>query len=132
MPCVEPIDERRGVYFGRTSFDGFRQLVLGKEELDVGKKLEASQQFLQVRSQLLCKLAKDAYDLSPLVGLQFADTVVGLHYFCRLDEDSLARSTLVVDDAFDASLQGWGNRDDETAVAHGRCHVLFHQSLGLC
>ena len=132
MAGVEPVDERCGIYFGRTSLDGSCQLVLGKEELDVGKELEASQQFLQVRSELLGELAKDANDFPALVGLQFADAVVGLHYFCRLDEDRLSRCTLVVNDALDAPLQGRSHGDDETAVAHGRCHVLLYQSISLC
>ena len=82
-------------------------------------------------SHLLGQLGEDADNLVPLVALQLTDAVVGLHYLGRLDEHRSARGTLIVDYARDLALQPRGHRNDQTAVAQGRCDVLLHQPLAL-
>ena len=52
-------------------------------------------------------------------------------YVANVDEDGLARSTLIVDDAVDAALHGRGNGNHQTAVAHGGSCILIDQSVAL-
>ena len=131
MASLDPVDERRGINLGRNGSDCFREVVFRDEELDVGKELEASQQLLYVGTKLLRKLAKNANHFPLLLGLQFANAVVGFHHFRRLYKDRLARRTLVVNDAFDAAFQGRSDRNHESAVAHGRSNIFLHQTLCL-
>ena len=106
--------------------------MFGNEELYVGKEFESSQQFLEVWPYLFREFAKDAYEFSAFFGFEFSNSVVGFYNFCWFDEDGFACCAFVVDNAFDASLHGWDDGDDESAVAHGWCYVFFYQAFCLC
>ena len=131
MASLEPIDEGCGIYLRRKASDSFRKVVFRDKELDVGKELEASQQFLDVGTKLLRELAKDANEFPLLFGLQLANAIVGFHHFRRLDEDRLACRTLVVNDAFNATFQGRSDRNHKSPISHSRRHVFLDQTLCL-
>ena len=105
--------------------------MFGNEELDVCKEFEASQKLLYVGSQLFCKFAKDANDLSLLLSLQFSDVIVGFHYFCRLDEDCFACSAFIVNDAFNASFQSRNNRNHQSSISHGWRYIFLNKPFCL-
>ena len=74
---------------------------------------------------------QDADDLASLLGLEFADAIVGFDDGFGLDVDRLAGGRFVVHDTADSSLEGGGYGDDESAVAHGGRRVTIHPAFSL-
>ncbi len=73
-----------------------------------------------------------AYHLLALVVLEFTDAVIGLYHLSGLDKHRLTRCRLVVNDARYAALQSWGNRYNQTTVAHRGGNVFLNKSFRLC
>ena len=70
-----------------------------------------------MRANLLSEFAKNPYNLSPLLILEFANPVVGLYYFSGLNIHRATRCTLVVNNARNLTLQSLGNRNNQSPVA---------------
>ena len=108
------------------------QLRFSPDEVDDGQELVGVQNVGHVGTHLVAEHREYAYDLAPFLSLQLAYAVIGLDDLRRLDKYRLSRCRLIVDDAVDAFFQVRCYGDDQSAVAHGWCRVLVHQSVLLC
>lgn len=77
------------------------------------------------------KFHKDADNLPPFVPFEFADAVVGFHYFGGFDEYGFTTGGFVMYDAFYFSFQGWSYRNHQSPVAHCGGYVLVYNTFRL-
>ncbi len=77
------------------------------------------------------KLHKDADNLPSFVTLEFADAVVGFHYFGGFDEHGFTTGGFIVYDTFYFSLQGGATRNHQSSVAHGGGYVFIYDTFRL-
>ena len=122
------------VLFGESRHDAV-DLVgkthLGAQEVYFAQEVVALEQIVDVGTDKVGNRREDADDLLPFLAFEFADAVVGLHHFGRLDIERLSGGRLVVDNAAQTALGRRRDGDDQTTVAHSRCGVLIDISLGL-
>ena len=126
-----PVNKWLALHLRFVGFEIISQCSLRLYEIDGGQEAARRENVSHVGAHLFREVGQNADDFPALVGLQFANAVVGLHHLGWLDKDCLSRCALVVDDAADSALQGWCHRDDQPAVAYGRRHILINQSFAL-
>ena len=131
MYGARPVDERFFADFRLCGLKGFGQGGLGLDEVDGGQEAVGIEDVLHIGAQLLREIGQYADDFAALVGLQFADAIVGLHHLGRLYEDRLSGGTLIVDDTAYLALQGRGHGYHQAPVAHGGSDVFLHQPFTL-
>ena len=126
-----PVDQR--FIFGPcdNAANAFGEAGFGANEVDDGKELVGLDDVWHEGAEHVGESSEDADDLASLLGLEFADAVVGFDDGFGLDVDRLAGGRFVVHDAADASLEGGGYGDDKSAVAHGGRRVAIHPAFSL-
>ena len=131
MTRLYPVGE---VLFGESRHDAV-DLVgkthLGAQEVYFAQEVIALEQIVDVGTNKVGNRREDADNLLPFLAFEFADAVVGLHHFGRLDIERLSGCRFVVNDAAQTALGRRRDGDDQTTVAHSRCGVLIDISLGL-
>ena len=101
-------------------------------EVDMLQQSKRDEHLLPVRTDSGGYLFQYAYHLLALVVLELTDAVIGLYHLSGLDKHRLTRCRLVVNDARYAALQSWGNRYNQTTVAHRGGNVFLNKSFRLC
>ena len=132
MHRFHPVDQSLVTKYGSYTTYLLCKSRLGLYQVNLRQELVGLQQLRQKRAQPAGELRQDADDLTPLLPLQFADAVVGLHHLRRFNENGLARCRLVVHDPLYLSLVGRVDGDHQPSVAHAGCHIFVHISFRLC
>ncbi len=101
------------------------------DEINLADVFRGSDEAAQVRTQELREFHQDTGDFALFVELQFADLVLQLHDFERLDEGRLAGSRFVIDDAGQLFLAARRDRDQHSSVPHHHFRFGIDQSLAL-
>jgi len=111
-------------------FDVFGIQGLCVDEIELGGNQAGVEDGGNVRAQLRRERHHYAGDFAVFLHLEFAQAVVGLHHFGRLDKHGFTRCGLVVDNALNLALVHRADGYDHTAVAHGGRGVGVNKPLG--
>ena len=82
-----------------------------------------------MRTHLVTEHRQNPDNLTALLSLQLAHSVISFHYFGWLNEHGLARRRLIVNDTPNTFLQIGSYRNHQTAVTQRRRHILVNQSV---
>ena len=126
-----PVDQRFIFRPRDNGADAFGEAGFGTNEVDDGKEFVGLDDVRHEGADHVGESGQDADDLASLLGLEFADAVVGFDDGFGLNVDRLTGGRFVVHDAADASLEGGGYGDDESAVAEGGRRVAIHPAFSL-
>lgn len=117
VASLHPVDARIGLQARHDAGELLGEDGEGAEVVNVRKKLHRVENVLDVGTDLGGEDLQDADDLAAFCSFEFANAVVGVDNGGRFDEDSLTRSTFVVDDTLDLALESRGYGNDEATVA---------------
>ena len=129
MHGILPMDAtfRRNMRFKCFQFYG--QACLRPDKIELADKIVVSQQIRYRWPNLIGDGGHNADNLALFGILQVTQFVVGIEHLCRLDENGLSRSRLIVDETLDAPLERSRYGNTQTAIADGHLGILFHQTL---
>ena len=129
---MNPVERTVTRHLWYRSLNSFGKLCLGTHEIDCSHEVEACHDVGQHRSYLVGNSSEDADDLLTFLTFKFAYPVVGFNYLCRLDIERLACCRLIMHNASYLSLVRRKDRNNESSVAQGWCHVLIYNTIALC
>ena len=129
---MNPVERTVARHLWHRGLDPFGKLCLGTHEIDSSHEVEACHDVGQHRSYLVGNSSEDADDLLSFLAFKFSYPVVGIYHLSGLDIERLSGCRLVMHNASYLSLVRRKDRNHESSVAHGRCHVFIDNAIALC
>ena len=131
VACVNPVQHGTVVDDGLHTLYVDGEASLGTYKINACQKPIGIDKLLDLRTQQVGESHQYALNLVTLGELQLTQVVVKFHNLGGFEESCLARSGLVVDEAFDLAAMGVEHGDDEAAVAYGNLGIVGGPPLAL-